>query len=447
MSSLVKAGAPAPFQQPALKRRHVAAATIGNALEFYDFLTYAYFAIQIGRAFFPSHSAYGSLMLSLATFGAGFVTRPLGAFVIGSFSDRVGRRPAMMLSFVLMGCSIIGLALIPPFAVIGWTAPVLAIIARMLQGFSLGGEVGTNSAFLCEAAAPGKRGLCVSWQLASQGIALTAGGLVGVCLSHLLSPAALGDYGWRIAFLIGAVTLPFGLWLRNGVPETIGLADSAGPQPVGGASRVGEARRHTRVLVLGLVVLAAGTINSYIFTYITTYAQSTLHMRAAAAFEAQTAGSFTIILAALVGGWLSDRIGRRPIYVWSNLVFLLLIYPVFAWIAATRSEPVLLLGVVLLNIAANFGQGAFFAALAESLPKPIRGSGFSVIYATSIAAFGGTTQLVVTWLIHLTGSALAPAFYLVAATAVGQVALMLMRESAPIRLPHILPETAVPDPA
>src|SRR5271167_3696930 len=141
-------GAPAPGGLP---RRFVVAATIGNALEFYDFITYAFFSIQIGHAFFPSHSAYGSLMLSLATFGAGFLTRPIGAVVIGTYADRVGRRPAMMLSFTMMGAAIITLALIPTYATIGIAAPILAILARMTQGFSLGGEVGPTTAFLLEA--------------------------------------------------------------------------------------------------------------------------------------------------------------------------------------------------------------------------------------------------------------------------------------------------------
>ena len=178
---------------PGLKWQHIAAATIGNALEFYDFLTYAFFSIQIGHAFFPAQSAYGSLMLSLATFGAGFVTRPIGAFVIGNYSDRVGRKPAMMLCFVLIGCAIVGMALTPTYARIGIAAPILAVIARMIQGFSLGGEIGSNTAFLLEAAPVEKRGLIVSWQGASQNLALIAGGLVGVLLTALL-PAARARY-------------------------------------------------------------------------------------------------------------------------------------------------------------------------------------------------------------------------------------------------------------
>ncbi|MGH7022919.1 MAG: MFS transporter [Caulobacteraceae bacterium] len=419
-------------QPTGLKRRHVAAATLGNALEFYDFLTYSFFSIQIGHAFFPTHNAYASLMLSLAMFGAGFLARPVGAVVLGGYSDRVGRRPAMILSFAMIGGSIVGMALIPTYATIGLAAPILAIVARLIQGFSLGGEVGSNTAFLLEAAPIRRRALVVSWQGASQSIALTAGALVGLALTRILPAAALDAYGWRIAFLLGAVTLPFGLWLRTSLPETLHAPETHAPAAA--ATRSRAALKYWRIITLGLVVLACGTIASYIFVYITTYAQNTLHMPVGDAFAVGVVGNLLAVFSILGGGWLADKIGRRPVLIWGNLAFLLLIYPVFYWIGATRSQAVLIGGVALLNVVANFSQGAFYAALSESLPKQIRGGGFATVYSVSIAAFGGTTQLVVTWLLHVTGDPLAPAWYLIGATAIGQVALMLMRESSPARL-------------
>src|SRR3984957_9973273 len=181
-----------------LVSRGTLAVTIGNMLEFYDFITYSFFAIQIGRTFFPTDSRYASLMLSLATFGAGFITRPIGGLVIGSYSDRAGRRPAMILSFVMMGCAIIVLALTPSYETIVVAAPIIVIVARMTQGFALGGEVGPTTAYLMEAASPRHRGFSVSWQPASQQIAATAGALVGVVLAKSMDRAALDAYGWRI---------------------------------------------------------------------------------------------------------------------------------------------------------------------------------------------------------------------------------------------------------
>jgi MHS family citrate/tricarballylate:H+ symporter-like MFS transporter len=419
--------------RPALKSRHIAAATIGNALEFYDFLTYALFSVQIGHALFPAQSAYGSLMLSLATFGAGFITRPIGALVIGAYSDRAGRKPAMMLCFILIGCSIFGMALIPTYATIGIAAPILAVLARMLQGFSLGGEVGSNTAFLLEASPLNKRGLIVSWQAASQLIALVAGGTVGTLLTLILPPDMLDAYGWRIAFLFGSIAVPFGLWLRTNLPETLHV-----PEPVAAATptpqtRLSQARSHWRVMTLGLIIIGSTTIANYMSVYIGTYTQDTLHMSARVGFIAETSGFILATPAVLLGGWLSDRHGRRFINTWGNLAYLLLIYPMFYWVVATREPLALILSMTILGMGSNFILGSFTAGLTESLPKTIRGSGFGTVYSVSIAAFGGTTQLVVTWLIHVTGSAMAPAWYAIGAAAIGQIALMLMPESAPVR--------------
>jgi MFS transporter, MHS family, citrate/tricarballylate:H+ symporter len=423
-------GSPKPMQ-----RRHIIAVTAGNALEFYDFVTYAFFSIQIGHAFFPAQSAYGSLMLSLATFGAGFVTRPIGAFVIGNYADRAGRRPAMMLCFVLMGCAIVGMAVIPTYATIGIAAPILAVLARMTQGFSLGGEIGSNTAYLTEAAAPQNRGMVVSWQGASQNIAFTAGGLVGVVLSSWMPAASLDAYGWRIAFLLGAITVPFGLWLRSTLPETLHAA-AAAPAGAGAEaeSRFALARRHWRILACGLGYLASATIGTYIFTYIVTYAQATMHLSARVGFIAAAGGNLLGIPVTVFAGWLSDRHGRRPVNIWGNLLFLLLIYPTFAWIAASHSEFSFITGMIYLNAITGISLASFYASLAESLPKSIRVTGFGITYSIAIAAFGGTTQLVVTWLIHVTGNPIAPAWYLTGAVAIGQIAVMLMPESAPIKL-------------
>ena len=435
---VIAASAAMASQPTALPRRFIVAATIGNALEFYDFITYAFFAIQIGHAFFPSHNAYGSLMLSLATFGVGFVTRPIGGVIIGAYSDRAGRRPAMMLSFTMMGVAIIALALIPPYAKIGIAAPILAVLARMLQGFSLGGEVGPTTAYLLEAAPLKGRGLAVSWQGASQGIAATLGGLVGVGLSLVMAPAALDAYGWRIAFLLGAVTLPFGLWIRRGLQETLHAPE---PTPVATARQGALALlgANGRIISLALLVLAAGTIGTYVQNYMTTFAQATLHMKPGISFLGNAMGNVSGIAAVLFGGWLSDRHGRRPVMIWSNLAYLLLILPVFYWIVEARSALALIVGLTALGIASTLSSGAFYAAVTETLPKRIRGRTFATVYATAIALFGGTTQLVITWLIKTTGSPMAPAFYLLGATIIGQIAIRLILESAPAKTGVVAP--------
>jgi MFS family permease len=353
--------------------------------------------------------------------------------IIGRYADREGRRPAMMLCFVLIGVAILGMALIPTYEAIGLAAPVLAVIARLLQGFSLGGEMGATTAFLLEAAPAGKRGLVVSWQGAGQNLAQVVGAGVGVVLTSVLSPPELDAYGWRLAFLLGAVAIPFGLWLRSHLPETLHEAKQASTAVAEPPESLELARRHWRVMALGLIVIGSSAVGAYVFTYFVTYAQATLHLAARAAFVGESAGNLIGIATILLGGWLSDRYGRRPVNVWGNLMVLASIYPLFSWIVASGSEGVLIAAMITLGAVGNFIYGSFYASLAESLPASIRSSGFGLISSIPVAIFGATTQSVLTWLIHVTGSAMAPAWYLVASTSIAQVALLLMRESAPLQ--------------
>jgi MHS family citrate/tricarballylate:H+ symporter-like MFS transporter len=407
-------------------------ATIGNMLEFYDFITYSFFAIQIGHTFFPTQSEYGSLMLSLATFGAGFITRPIGGIVLGIYSDRIGRRPAMLLSFALMGIAIITISLTPSYNAIGLAAPAIVILARMLQGFALGGEVGPTTAYLLEIAPPRRRALVISLQPTSQEIAATAGALVGLILSKTMTPADLESYGWRVAFLIGALALPFGLWMRRTLPETIPQTESDVGQPEQ-SGHFTQARKYVRVIVLALTILACGTIATYVTQYMTTYAQTTLHVASSTAFATSLVSNGLQIIGALFGGWLADRFGRKPVMIIPQLVVLVFTYPTFLWMVDAPGAWSLLFGFGALSLIGSLPFTAFYAAFTEALPQQIRGGVFATVYAVAIASFGGTAQLVVTWLLHVTGNPLAPAWYLLLAAVVGLVAMSLMPETAPVK--------------
>lgn len=408
------------------------AATIGNMLEFYDFITYSFFALQIGRTFFPAQSEYGSLMLSLATFGAGFVTRPIGGIVLGSYSDRIGRRPVMLLSFALMGAAILTIALTPSYATIGIAAPIIVILARMVQGFALGGEVGPTTAYLMEIASPKRRALMVSWQPASQEIAATAGALVGVILTRTMAPEMLQSYGWRLAFLLGVACLPFGLWMRKTLPETV-LDHGSGAEGAATTGHLNQARRYLKVIVLAVLILASGTIATYVTQYMTTYAQNTLHVDSTLAFTVSLVSNGLGIVGAILGGWLADRFGRKPVMILPQLVALLLTYPTFLWSVHAPGPMSLLFGFGALSLIGSLPFTAFYASFTEALPQNIRGGVVATIYAVAIAVFGGTAQLVVTWLLHVTGNPLAPAWYLLLAAVVGLGAMSQLPETAPVK--------------
>jgi len=414
---------------PPLKR-HVAAVVIGNALEFYDFTTYAYFATQIGRTFFPSQSPFVSLMASLAAFGIGFAARPVGAIVFGSYGDRVGRKPAMLLCFTLMGAAILLLALTPSYASIGIAAPALVVVARLLQGLAVGGDVGPTTAYLFEAAPEHRRGFYAALQYSSQGMSTLAGGIVGVTLSSVLDAQALTDYGWRIAFLLGAVILPVGFFIRRALPETFHEAERAqavsSPIP-------------WRIIVLGFFMLGSTTIGFYVIAYMTTFAGTVLHMKTNVSFGATLVFGAANIVFSTLAGILSDRYGRKPLMVWPRVLFCVLILPLF-YLIIQNHDAVTLLGAMFLLGALGQMAVVGFVTMSEVLPKHMRSASLAITYATAISIFGGTTQLNITWLIHHTGNPMMPAYYLFAATLVGIVAMVLMPETAPV----ILKRPAVP---
>ena len=427
-------------ETPVIKRRHVAAAVAGNALEFYDFTTYSFFSASIGQAFFPSgpgglsHSEFGSLMLSLGTFGAGFLLRPVGGLVIGRYADRTGRRPAMLVSFSLMGLAILALAIIPSYSAIGLAAPLLAIAARLAQGFALGGEVGPTTAYLVESAPRHLRGLYASWQSASQSLAAMTGGTVGFALSLALSSGDLKMWGWRIAFLLGAMTLPFGLYIRASLPETLHAPDHMPDYEIEETGLWQVVRDHARPIVLGLMILTSGTVATYVLNYMTTFAQNNLKMAASPSFAATLVNGLVGLIASLAGGWLSDILGRRWLMIVPRVLFFLAAYPVFVMIVDQRSTTALLAGTAILSVLLNVSTGAFYVAFTELLPKRVRGVVFATVYATAIAVFGGTTQIFVAWLMHVTGNNLAMSWYLMFATALCLVAMFAMKETAPVRV-------------
>lgn len=409
-----------------LSRGQIIGIASGNALEFYDFVVYAIFAAQIGRTFFPSDLAGVSLLASLATFGVGFFTRPLGAFVIGRMADRVGRKPAMLLTFSLIGIAVGGLALTPGYASIGRAAPLLAIFFRLLQGFALGGEVGPSTALLLESAPARRRGLYVSFQAMSADGAVLIAGAIGAGLSAWLAPAALDAWGWRVALLLGVAIVPYGLAVRRTLTETLTIDPAPAPS---------AAPATKRIIALGLMMLTAATISNYVLVYLGTFAVATLGIVQTSAFLSTMLVGLGGVLCDPLSGWLSDRYGRRPVMMIPAAVLLIVVLPAF-WLIVHHPAPAVLYAMsVILACVLDLSTGTILVAVSEALPRRQRAGGFALIYALAISVFGGSTQFIVAWLIRATGNPLTPAFYMIGALAMGLAAMAALPETAPSRQP------------
>ncbi|MGJ7501549.1 MFS transporter [Variovorax sp. ZT5P49] len=404
--------------------RVVAATVAGNALEFYDFVTYAFFAVYIGKAFFPASTPMGSLLLSVAVFGVGFFARPLGGVLIGAYADRAGRRPAMLLTIGLITVGTLGLALTPSYASIGIAAPVIVVICRLVQGLALGGEVGPASAFLIEAAPPKQRGLYASWQLASQGGAACVAGLVGMAMNGLLTPQDMAAWGWRVPFLVGLLLVPLAIYLRRSMPETL----HAAPVRMENRGKAGLVK-HRGLIALAVLLVLGGTVSTYVINFMTTYAITTLKMSPGVALSATVVGGFVSMLCALLGGWLSDRFSRKATMLWPRVLAALIVVPAFLLLVAYPGIGMLMGVAALLSALTAIAGAASFVAIPELLPRGIRATGMSIAYAVGVSIFGGTTQFVITWLIATTGNPAAPAWYMAAASVIAIVAMLALPES------------------
>lgn len=417
--------------------RHVMAVSVGNALGFYDFLTYVYFAVYISKAFFPAGDQTAALLSTYAASFVGFLARPVGAMVIGPMGDRIGRRAAMTLSFALMGVGVVGVALTPTYAQIGIAAPILVVLFRMVQGFALGGEVGPTTAYLIEAAAAERRGFYASLQYATQDAGVLVAGVIGTVLAASLTAGQLQGWGWRVAILIGASIVPFGLWMRRSLPETLHAADDAALAPdatVGETAAKPWLRPFVPLIVFGLMMLASGTIGSYVGSYMTTYALTELKLPATVAFGVIIVnGGFSVVFEP-ISGWLSDRFGRKAVMLVPGVLMLATIFPSFWLISAYRTTLVFYAAIAWVTILQALSSTPVVTVLTETLPPRVRSGVVSTVYAFAISIFGGSTQFMLTWLLAATKNPLVPAYYWTAALVVGLTAMALVKESAPVKL-------------
>ncbi|MCJ2026312.1 MFS transporter [Methylobacterium sp. J-067] len=415
--------------RPGLDRKSVGAVVLGNALEFYDFTVYAFFAKPIGEAFFPAADASHSLLASLALFGVGYVMRPIGGAVIGALADRAGRKPAMLVTIALMAVGMLILAACPSYAQIGGWAQAIVIAGRLIQGLALGGEVGPSTAYLLEAAPLGHRGFVTSWQIASQGCAALLAGLVSTLLALTIGDAAMNQWGWRVMFLLGLTVVPIGLIIRSHLPETAGEGED--PQAAGSAREVvGRLLRdHWRLLGLTFLVIAASTVSNAVGTNMPVYAGATLGLSETAATAVPIALGLASVGFPLLGGWLADRFGRRPVMIWPRAAILVLAVPAFLWLLRTPGPAAVYAVTFLLSALSSINAAAIIVAIPEALPRSVRSTGLALVYALSVSLFGGSTNFIINWLVTSTGDRLAPAYYLAAFSLVGTIAALLLPET------------------
>ena len=389
----------------------IARVASGNFLEMYDFVVYGYYATYIADTFFPLHNKFASLMLSLMTFGVGYLMRPLGALILGAYIDRRGRRNGLLLTLSLMAIGTFSIAITPGYAILGFLAPFVVVVGRLLQGFSAGVELGGVSVYLSEIATPNHRGFYVSWQSASQQIAVIFTSIVGIGLAARVSMPQMTTWGWRVPFLLGCLIIPIIVWLRGSLDETEDFQKGSHPRSSHETFMLVIANWAPVVLGIMLSVLTVTTF--YLITaYTPTFGLQALHLHAIDTLKVTLCVGVSNFLWVPIGGILSDRIGRRPILFAMPIACLLTAYPSMVWLTSAPSFP-RLLGVELwFSFFFGIYNGAMIPFVIEMMPQKIRTVGFSLSFSLATTLFGGFTPAIATYLIHITGSRAAPALWL-----------------------------------
>lgn len=416
---------PAAEKKP-LGGRNTFAVVLGNALEFYDFGIYAAFAVQIGQQFFPATDPYVSLLLSVATFGVGFISRPLGGILLGGYADRYGRKAGMTLTFTLMALSTCAIGLLPTYTQIGLAAPILLILARLVQGFSAGGELGASTVYLYEAAPTGKKCSTGSWQLASQGASAIVVGLLGFALASSLSADALKSWGWRVPFLLGLIIIPIGLYIRRNLDETLEAASSHTSTSAIFSDLWTRYRSH---LVLGILAFSGITITQYFLIYLTSFAINSLKMEPSIAMLANFAVGASTFVFSLIGGLLGDRMGLKAISLWPRALLILALYPAMLLVVNAPSGATLLGATAFLTAFQAMSGALIVLLVAQSFPRRVRSTGLATTLGIGAALFAGTAQVVFTWLLAASGNPLSPVWYVIAMNLLSLGAIVLMRRS------------------
>jgi MFS transporter, MHS family, proline/betaine transporter len=402
--------------------RLIIAASLGNALEFYEILVYGYFAVIISKVFFPAADEALSLLVTFGTFGASFLARPVGAIFLGAYGDRKGRKAALTLSILLMTIGTALMTIMPSYGTLGILSPILVIAARLLQGFSVGGEFASSTAFLVEHR-PDRAGFFASWQWASQGLAALIATGFGLLLTNTMSAADLQSWGWRIPFAFGLLIGPVGYYVRSRMSETPEFLDAGAARAPLRELLVGQWDR--LLLTTGAVI--ASTSSQYMIVFMPAYAIKELHLPQSVGFMAALLAAALQSLVVPFVGLLVDKVGQIPIMIGAAVLFAVTAYPAFVLLGANASLLVMVLMVCWLGLLKSFYSGALPSLMAKVFPTSTRVSGMSLSYNIAVAVFGGFAPFFAQSLIDVTGSKLAPSYYVIATALLSLAALIALR--------------------
>ena len=406
--------------------KNMTAIVASNALEWYDFVVYSFLTVVIAKLFFPSDHPANSILMATATFGVAFCLRPLGGIVMGAYADRKGRKAAITVVIAIMSLALMMISIAPTYAQVGLLAPVIIVIARMLQGFSAGGQFGVSTSLLIELAPTHQRGYYGSWQMVGQMVAMLLGATVGMLIMNTLSIEQVEAYGWRLPFMAGLIIAPIGIYLRRYLHDTNTAAVRSNKKKNHFWDDVGE---HWKQILISMGLVVGGTVATYVnISYMPTYTVTYLHMSLNDAFTALGVSILVMVTLIPFFGGLSDSIGRKPILLTSLLLYLLVVFPLFYWLNAEPSLPRLIAVELCCCVLLAAFFGVFATVVAELFPVAIRSSGLGISYNLTVMVFGGFAQFIVTWLIETLQSPIAIVYYLGAAIAISFIAAIFYQD-------------------
>jgi len=427
----IEAGNPAADDAMAvMRRRVVVASTLGNAFEWFDYAIFGMFAPIISKLFFPSGNDVNSILLTFATFAVAFAMRPLSGVLFGLYADRLGRKGALTLMIIMMAVGTGMIGLLPTYAAIGIAAPVLMVVARLIQGISVGGEFSNATAMLVEYSPPDRRGYYGSFQMVSQALGFTVGALLAYLATTYASPAALESWGWRIPFLLGILIGPVGYWLRSNVDETPEFQQYLQSKQKPTNTPLPELfSRHPRELLIGFCIVVMGTVSYYVMLlYIPIYAVRQLGIPMSGAQLSSVLSTALIVIFCPFAGRLSDRIGRRAVALPATIVYAVVVWVSVHYLLSEPSLTRLIVAQIATSFVMAFIWGPLPVVLMDLFPVAVRSTGVGLIYNVAVAIFGGLAPFVITWLIAATGDKMSPVYYVAISAIIGVLGLLLLRE-------------------